>query len=142
MDKETTQEQAWCFDVRTGWAQVEDVVWAGCPVTDEHKALSRAGFNTEFLNFGKDSFTLEFQVYQSSQPTGPQFYVRFVADDNTEHFYLANLPSLLAWLKDAAPIFQAGLVSDLISPDFGDSIMDNLRAYVAGMARAGRRGRR
>ena len=56
-----------------------------------------------------------------------------------EHFYLANLPSLLAWLKDTAPVFQAGLLSDLISPEFGDSILDNIRSYLAGAAQARRR---
>jgi hypothetical protein len=102
-------ETAWCYDVRTGWAEVEDVVWSGCPasITEDAKALSRAGFTTEFFNLGKDSFRLEFAVYRNETGTGPLFYVRFSADDNVEWFYLANLPSLLAWLKDVAPILQA-----------------------------------
>ncbi len=71
-------------------------------------------------------------MYRNETGTGPQFYVRLVADDNTERFYLANLPSLLAWLKDVAPIFQA-----VSSADTGDKAAVPVRA-----ARAARKRRR
>lgn len=66
----------------------------------------------------------------------------FLSVDCVEQFYLANLPSLMAWLKDAAAIFQAGMLSDIITP-VGESLLDNITSYVAGMVRATRpRGRR
>lgn len=135
------QESAWCYDVRTGWTEIVDVVWPD-GAKDAEASRSHAGYTTNLLGFGQGSFFLEFQIYRNDSRTGPQFYVEFIADDNCEHFYLANLPSLLAWLKDAAPIFQAGLLSDLISPDSRDSILDNIRSYVAGAAQARRRERR
>ena len=140
MENETIQ--AWCYDVRTGWAEIEDVVMAGCPKdTTDDAALSRAGYSTEFLKLGTESFSIEFAVYQNDNRRLP-FFVRFVSDDNVEHFYVANVPSLLAWLKDAAQIFQAGLLGDIIAPRFGNSLMDNIQGYLAGLAQAGRMGRR
>lgn len=142
MENEMIQNLAWCYDVRTGWSEIEDVVWSGHE-TDIEKALSRAGFTTRFLKLGADSYMLEFEVHRNDRGTGPQFYVAFISDDNCEHFYLSNLPSLLAWLKDAAAIYQAGMVSEIISPTFGDSLLDNLSSYMAGVVRATRsRGRR
>jgi hypothetical protein len=139
-DEVKMQESAWCFDIRTGWAEIEDAVWSS-DTSDAETARSRAGYATSLISFGQGSFSLEFQIYRNDTRTGPQYYVEFSAEDNVEHFYLANLPSLLAWLKDAAPVFQAGLLGDLISPDFGDSILDNIRSYVAGAAQARRRKR-
>lgn len=53
MEKEMIQNLAWCYDVRTGWSEIENVVWAG-DESDMDKALLRAGFNSEFLKLGKD----------------------------------------------------------------------------------------
>ena len=73
------QETAWCYDVRTGWSEIEDAVWSSDP-NDAETARSRAGYTTSFASFGQGSFSLEFQIYRNDTRTGPQFYVEFSAD--------------------------------------------------------------
>jgi hypothetical protein len=115
---------SWCYDVRSGWSEVEDVVLAAS--ADRAKidaALSETGFSSTMLAFANGP--IECTVHSNTMGRRPEYYVEMKFPGNTESLYVANLPSLLALLRDLVPIFQAGPLAD-----------------TAGFLQAQRRGRR
>ncbi len=100
------EHPSWCYDVRSGWSEVEDIVLAAsADRTKMDEALSEAGFLSELLALESDS-RIRCTIRSNCMARRPEYYVEMVFPGNTESFYIANLPSLLAMLRDFAPIMH------------------------------------
>ena len=127
-------QTAWCYDLRSGWSEIEDAVWSGMTDnTTEQDALVRAGFEPrELFALGEPDSGVHLEVYARSAPEpGPRYYIAMDFPRQCDSLYAANLPSLLAVLRDFAPVLQAGFLRSITTLDFGDySMLDLLRGVL------------
>lgn len=128
-------QTAWCYDLRSGWSEVEDVV-----ATDDAKfedALAHTGFEPRALfTLGEPDSGVHLEVHVRSAPgPGSRYYIAVDFPGQCDSLYAANLPSLLALLRDFAPILQAGFLHSLMTLDFNDySMLDLLRGALRKVA--------
>ena len=100
------EHPSWSYDVRSGWSEVEDIVLAAsADRTKMDEALSETGFSSKLLALESDS-QIRCTIYSNCMGRCPEYYVEMLFPGNSESFYIANLPSLLAVLRDIAPIMQ------------------------------------
>ncbi|MBZ5621024.1 MAG: hypothetical protein LAQ69_20200 [Acidobacteriia bacterium] len=127
-----SEDLSWSYDLRSGWSEVEDVVSAHWPNnTNLEDALKRAGYQSKVVTLGQQDSRVYLEVYiKDAHVPGLRYFISLELSGNGENFYVANFPSLLAFLRDFAPILQA---SELASADYaGNTILDLVRSYYAG----------
>jgi len=100
------EHPSWCYDVRSGWSEVEDIVLAASAGrTKMDEALAETGFRSKLLALESDS-QIKCTIRSNCIGRLPEYHVEMEFPGNGESFYIANLPSLLAVLRDIAPIMQ------------------------------------
>jgi len=109
--------KSWSYDLRSGWSEIEDTLWSGLPDdTGLEDALKQAGYKDDVITLGQMDSSVYLEVYaKDAQVPGPRYFISLELSGRGENIYVANLPSLLALLKDFAPLLQAGLLRELTS---------------------------
>ena len=102
-------QKAWCYDVRSNWSNIEDVVLTEMEGGTEYsKAVATAGYTHKLVTLEKDDVN-KCVVYRrdASDTSGiPEYYIQVDLDDNAENLNAANFPSLPTVLRDVMQVFQ------------------------------------
>src|ERR1039458_10318743 len=91
--KPKAEHPSWCYDVRSGWSEVEDVVLAASAGrTRIDAALSETGFSSMMLALANGS--IECIIHSNTMDRRPEYYVEMAFPDQKSVVYANSLHPL------------------------------------------------